>query len=131
MRNEQNYTNQTEFALEEPLFSPEGTPAPEEERAVVVRQPWWKKKPLLIGAIVGVTVFVLLVLALINAVVTASRRPQVPVVDAPAASDAPASDPLYNELLSLEKQLKTANPNQAQFAFPAVDMNLRIDEKRR
>lgn len=131
MNQHSEFGNQTEFALEEPLFSPAGTAAPEKEVVKKVSVVWWKKKPLVIGLIAGVTLFVIVLLLFINMLIEASKRPQVPEPIEASATPAPATEPLVTRIESIETNLKSADPNQPQFAFPAVDLSIRIDEKPR
>lgn len=130
MYSRDEFGNQTEFALEEPLFSPGGTPAPQEEVEKPVSEPWWKKKHLVIAVIVGVTLLVIFLLVIINMIITAGKRPQVPDAPEPSATPIGVGSPLLNRIDDIDARLKSADPNQPQFAFPAVDMSIRIDEKR-
>lgn len=131
MNSRNEFGSQTEFALEEPLFSPSGTAAPEKEVEQLVKIPWWKKKPLVIAAIVSISLSVIVLLLIINMIIVASRRPGEPVIGDATPLPVTPTEPLVKRIEEIELQLKSANPNQPQFAFPAVDFSIRIDEKSR
>lgn len=122
--------NQTKFSLEEPLFEQTGQiPGPENPEPVV-RTPLLKQKKFVIALIAGVTLFVLLVLFMLNAYITAQKKVQDEAPpDSQAQPDNTSNDPLYLRIKSAQQELKDADPSEQDLVYPSMDYNIRIDKK--
>lgn len=125
--------DQTQFSLEEPLFEgmvqiPPEPVEPTEEKPKIV---WYKQRKLVIAAIIGVTIFVILLLFIINMIIVASRAPFVPDSEAVLTPTPAVSTELLDRIEATQEELKEADPNQQQLVFPAVDMEIRLDPEKR
>lgn len=109
------------------------TQLPVDEKAAPTQKvPLLKQRRVIIGLIVGVTVFVVLLLVIINAIVARNRRPEAPEAT-PLPLNITSSEAAFleNKVKALQAELEAADPNKRELTFPAVDFDIRIDGEKK
>lgn len=124
------FEDQTRFSVEEPMFEPTtGYPEEPEKQQKKEVKPLLKRKGVVVAIIAGSTLFVLLLLMVINSIIR-NRQAGVPEASPLAVPNNSQDIPLLDQVNELNKELKNADPNQPTLAFPAVNLELTLDDKR-
>lgn len=125
--NKTNQTNQTDFSYEEPIFSDLNVELPIEPKPVVPVIKKSNKKKLII---IGLAVFFLLIILVI--VISKFKKVPVEVIDE-EESTVIIKDlgPLEQRIQNARIDLEIADPSNQDLTYPPVDMELRIDIKKK
>lgn len=119
--------NQTRFSVEEPIFTDFNVEMPvDESQQEQNKKPNKRKKILIIG---GVVFFLVIILLL---VLTRGKSPvQIPIFEPEETPTVVSDDPFVVRIENAKLDLEIADPANQDLTFPPVDMDIRIDEKKR
>ncbi|MBP7768220.1 hypothetical protein KA082_00095 [Candidatus Woesebacteria bacterium] len=122
--------DQTRFSLEEPMYEEYAKiPVDPSAKKVEIVQPLLKRKGVVVGIIVGGVIVLFLIILLLSVLLQAKKL--LPgVIDTPIQSQSTdVGGPLGERLQNLKAELKKADPNKSELAFPAVDFSIKIDDE--
>jgi flagellar biosynthesis/type III secretory pathway M-ring protein FliF/YscJ len=123
-------SNQTQFAAQEPVM--ESLASYADEVPVEKAEPKKKKNKLVLIGVIGFILIVVFILLLI--LIRAVSKKEKATVDENGnviESINGEIDPMLNEVYILSEDLELADPSLNTIPFPPVDMELRLDPKKR
>lgn len=126
--------NQTQFSLEEPFLQPveasssQKKKKPEQDK----KKQQLQKPPLKTFVVIFLSVIVFCIMILLLFVNRESVQPENLL---PSASNTPSDDtqrtPLQEQMSDFAELLERSDPAKQALIFPPVDMELRLDDKKR
>ena len=118
--------NQTRFSVEEPIFTDFNVEVPVDESNPEQKKPNKRKKVLIIGGIVFFVIMLLLI------VFTSRGGPvDIPIFEPEETPVVVSDDPFEVRINNARLDLEIADPSNQDLTFPPVDMDIRIDKKKR
>lgn len=124
--------NQTHFAAQEPLLENAALP-PQPEPEIDERTLTHDKhrRRLLLGLGVGVVIFIVSLIALVMSLPRRQTGPNASPSPTPVMNQTQAVNEFHQQVLDLKTELDAADPSRDFLPPPPVDIELRLEEKRR
>jgi len=131
MPNNNFTTNQTRFALEEPILENVATVdqelSQEAEKNLVV--PKKKSKKIILVGVVGLILIIVFILLLILVRFNSNGKKQLEEIrEEEVVKEVGELSPLLREVYDLEASLKAADPSLSSIPFPPLNMELRLED---
>lgn len=118
-------TNQTRFALEEPLLDQPHSPRSAQltSESPLVPLPWWKNKKVLLGGAIAILVVFILMIGLL---LTSGGENPMLLPDPSPSPTTERSTEYQQRLKTLQDDLKKADPTQKELPFPPVSADITL-----
>jgi hypothetical protein len=134
MPNDNSTTNQTRFALENPIL--EDVPATNQELDEEIKEDLVaskkKSKKLILMGMVGLILITVFILLLILMRLNSNAKKEVEEFrEVGVREEVGELSPLLREVYELGASLKAADPSLSSIPFPPLDMELRLEDRKK